>query len=217
MNHNIECSTTLAPQNTLGWHMRPAGLLVGIANMFESDIVVKCGRRIASAKSLLGILTLGAGREACLYVTARGNDAQKAIHTIKAKFSQGPDDGEQDGGPQSPFGGTGSEVGRSGKKEEQVKSSPVALRKSPTKKEVTTTFRCNVKPDAENVFLAGDFNGWDPEAAKMTRRGAQFSKAIKLLPGQYQYKFVIDGEWHADHTAPLVISESGSTNNIISV
>ena len=87
MNPNSEYSTSLTPLDNIGWHLRPAGLLVGVARMFESDIVVRFGNRVASAKSILGILTLEAGRDTRLYVTARGRDAKKAIKAIKNKFS----------------------------------------------------------------------------------------------------------------------------------
>ena len=101
MKSNEEFSTTVAPQDTLGWHLRPAGLLVSIANMFESEIMVKCGRRIASAKSLLGVLTLGAERGTRLYVSARGRDAQTAIKAIKEKFSAVSDSGAEPARPVS--------------------------------------------------------------------------------------------------------------------
>ena len=90
MNRNNEYSTTLTPQNNSSWHMRPAGLLVGVANMFESEIMVRFGTKISSAKSIFGILTLEAGKGARLYVSARGRDAKKAIKTINKKFSSYP-------------------------------------------------------------------------------------------------------------------------------
>ena len=185
MNQNGKYSTTLTPKNTSGWHLQPISLLVNAANKFESEIVVKFGQRMASAKSHLGILALGAGKGARLYVSARGHDAQKAIKAIKDKFSADPDN--------------------SSKKIETSKGL------------VSTTFKCGIKPEAKKVFLVGDFNGWDPQAEAMTRHGSQFSKCIRLPPGRYQYKFVIDGKWHADPNAPVVMSELGSTNNVVNV
>ena len=217
MNRKNEFSTTLALQNTLGWHMRPAGILVKVANMFESEIMVKCGQRITSAKSLLGMLTLGVGREARLYVSARGYDAQLAIRAIREKFTSGSDNELRVCAEEASTGSVSSRVSKQCKKEVPVKEIPADSRKSKLKGHVATTFKCGARPEARKVFLAGDFNEWDPQAAPMTKRGGQFSKSINLLPGQYQYKYVVDGEWHADPAAPLAVSEIGSTNNIIYV
>ena len=216
MNQNNEFSTMLAIENPLGWHMRPAGLLVNVAHMFESEIMVKCGRRIASAKSLLGILTLGAGRGAILYVSARGRDAQLAIRAIREKFSSESNHQAQAGSKAASGGVVSRDEGNTRKKEAHMKESS-AVKKSKPKGHVTTTFKCGVPHNAKSVFLAGDFNDWNSQADPMIKRGGQFSKSVKLLPGQYQYKYVIDGEWHADPTAPLAVSGLGSTNNIICV
>jgi phosphotransferase system HPr (HPr) family protein len=194
MNSNSEFSTTLAPQNNVGWHLRPAGLLVKVASMFESEIIVRCGQRIASAKSLLGVLSLGAGNGARLYISARGRDAQMAIKSIGEKFSADMST-----------------------KEARMKDSLAEIKKIKPKKHVATTFKCGVKPDARKVYLVGDFNEWDPQADLMTKRNGCFSKSVKLTPGQYQYKFVIDGEWHADPAAPVAVSALGSINNVICV
>lgn len=217
MSNNNEFSTTLALQNTLGWHMRPAGLLVKVASMFESEIMVKCGRKIASAKSLLGVLTIGASNGARLCVSARGHDAYLAIKAISDKYSADPDSGVTacDTLPLA----ASQEVtnGAAGKKEKRVKEGAPAAKPSKPKGLVSTAFKCDLKPEAKSVFLVGDFNNWDPKAEPMTKRGGQFSKSIKLAPGQYQYKYVIDGEWHLDPAAPTTGSPLGSINNVIIV
>jgi len=216
MNQNNEFSTMLALHNTLGWHMRPAGVLVGVANMFESEIMVKCGQRIASAKSLLGVLTLGAGRGARLYVSARGRDAQMAIKAIIEKFSSDSGSGVKPYDAIPRIGGKISFEGKANKKVERIKEAS-GVRKIPPKGHVVATFKCNVKPEAKSVFLAGDFNGWDPQAEPMIKRGRQFSKCVKLAPGKYHYKYIVDGEWRTDPAAPLEVSGLGSTNNVICV
>jgi len=195
MNTDNEFYTTLAPQDTSGWHMRPAGLLVSIANMFESEIMIKCGRRMASAKSLLGILTLGAGKGARLYVSARGRDAQNAINAITEKFS-----------PVS-----------SASKSDSFAPVPPSLRAVKPKQNKAITFRLRTVSNVKKVFLVGDFNGWDTQADPMNKRGGQFSKSLKLPPGKYQYKYIVDGEWHTDPAVPVVTSNVGSINNVINI
>ena len=51
-------------------------------------------------------------------------------------------------------------------------------------------------PEATNVFLAGTFNNWDPQASPMERApDGVWQIALDLAPGQYEYKFVVDGRW----------------------
>lgn len=59
----------------------------------------------------------------------------------------------------------------------------------------TTLFSCHAS-DARAVFLAGTFNDWDPQATPMVKgTGGNWSVAVELKPGHYEYKFVVDGEW----------------------
>lgn len=48
------------------------------------------------------------------------------------------------------------------------------------------------------VFVAGSFNDWDPTSVPMTERKGIYSATLKLAPGIYEYKFVIDGVWTLD-------------------
>lgn len=67
------------------------------------------------------------------------------------------------------------------------------LRNLPNKNE--SAFSCYA-PDAKTVFLAGSFNEWKPEATPMERReGGRWTASLKLPPGYYEYKFVLDGDW----------------------
>lgn len=51
-------------------------------------------------------------------------------------------------------------------------------------------------PEREQVFLAGTFNDWDPDSLPMTRNDdGCWSVSLELPPGEYEYKFVADGEW----------------------
>jgi len=56
-------------------------------------------------------------------------------------------------------------------------------------------------PSASSVFLTGDFNGWNPRAFALTQKTkGEWETTINLLPGIYEYKFVVDGEWKSDPT-----------------
>lgn len=93
--------------------------------------------------------------------------------------------------------------------------------KTPPKRATTeksgTVFFCGAKPDAKVVFLVGEFNDWDTSAHRMIKRGSRFQKTLRLKPGVYQYKFLIDGEWYADPEADQVPNEFGTMNSVIRV
>jgi len=49
-------------------------------------------------------------------------------------------------------------------------------------------------PNAVNVYLVGDFNGWNPTIDKMLKSGDSFEIRLFLLPGRYSYRFIVDGK-----------------------
>lgn len=87
----------------------------------------------------------------------------------------------------------------------------------PVAKEVTFTVHAD---NGKNVYLAGEFNGWDPTAKKMTYKAKEgvYSASLKLKPGTYQYKFVVDGTWCADpENVNSVANDQGTFNSIVVV
>lgn len=66
-----------------GLHARPAALLVQTANKFHSQINVTHSDRSANAKSILGVLTLGALQGAVVTVQAEGEDAEEALSALR--------------------------------------------------------------------------------------------------------------------------------------
>jgi phosphotransferase system HPr (HPr) family protein len=69
---------TLLIRNRLGLHARPAALFVQTANRFKSEIEVQKGKEKVNGKSIMGIMTLAAGRGSQITIRATGADAQKA-------------------------------------------------------------------------------------------------------------------------------------------
>ncbi len=58
-------------------------------------------------------------------------------------------------------------------------------------------------PNAGSVFVAGEFNQWSTTANPMTKDAAgNWSVSVPLKAGKYQYKFVVDGNWHEDAANP---------------
>ncbi len=87
----------------------------------------------------------------------------------------------------------------------------------PKRKTKGTQFVCNINPEAKTVYLVGEFNNWNPYADRMIKRKGAFQKTLSLDTGEYQYKFLIDGEWHSDPSAEQVPNDFGTTNSIIRV
>ena len=84
-------------------------------------------------------------------------------------------------------------------------------------KEVTFTVHAE---KGKAVYVAGEFNNWDPTAKKMAYKAKDgiYAATIKLAPGDYQYKFVIDGTWCADpENVNSVANDQGPFNSVVSV
>lgn len=68
--------------NELGLHARAAARLVHTANQFQSSVLLRANGRETEAKSILGVLLLGAGHGAMLTVRCRGDDEQAAMTAL---------------------------------------------------------------------------------------------------------------------------------------
>jgi 1,4-alpha-glucan branching enzyme len=82
--------------------------------------------------------------------------------------------------------------------------------KSP-KQKVTFSY---VAPEAQSVLLAGDFTGWQqaPVGLKKDKSGT-WKKTISLLPGKYEYRLLVDGQWRDDpHCAVRQPNQFGGQN-----
>ncbi|MDH3360167.1 MAG: isoamylase early set domain-containing protein [Desulfobulbaceae bacterium] len=73
--------------------------------------------------------------------------------------------------------------------------------------------------DAKEVFLVGEFNNWNGDGFKMRRyKDGSFKKKVKLKPGCYEYRFVVDGEWWTDPKNPERCPNSfGSENSVLTI
>ena len=59
-------------------------------------------------------------------------------------------------------------------------------------------------PDAKQVALVGDFNGWTPDSTTLVRDPATgfWSVSVPLAPGRHVYTFLVDGVRTTDPRAP---------------
>ena len=75
-------------------------------------------------------------------------------------------------------------------------------------------------PEAEVVSIVGNFNNWVPTEDYRMNRNADgtWSKVIHLEPGEYQYKYVVDGLWIEDNrNSEISIDPYGGINSVIEV
>jgi len=75
---------TLTIHHKVGLHARPAALFVQTAKRFNCDVKVTHGEREANAKSILGVLTLGANQGAVITIRAEGDDAEQSLAALEA-------------------------------------------------------------------------------------------------------------------------------------
>jgi phosphocarrier protein HPr len=73
-------------RNRAGIHARPAALIVQTANKFDSQISFEKDSDRINGKSIMGIITLGAGYNTKLKVIAEGNDEKNAVAAIVELF-----------------------------------------------------------------------------------------------------------------------------------
>jgi chromosome partitioning protein len=81
---------------------------------------------------------------------------------------------------------------------------PAVAEIPPTLREVVVEFR---DPGASDVRIAGDFNGWVPDRGVESRLLEDgdtrvWRKVLRLRPGTYEYRYVVDGEWRTDPANP---------------
>ncbi|XXH03485.1 hypothetical protein Hte_009890 [Hypoxylon texense] len=69
---------------------------------------------------------------------------------------------------------------------------------------------------ASEVYVTGTFDEWK-KTEKLEKVGEHFEKAVTLkdASAKIYYKFVVDGNWVTDHTAPKEVDESGNENNVL--
>ncbi|XP_055818700.1 protein FLOURY ENDOSPERM 6, chloroplastic-like isoform X2 [Solanum dulcamara] len=69
---------------------------------------------------------------------------------------------------------------------------------------------------ASEVLLVGSFDGWTTQRKMERSSTGVFSVNLKLYPGRYEIKFVVDGIWKIDPLRPIV-HNNGHENNLLIV
>lgn len=88
---------------------------------------------------------------------------------------------------------------------------------TPTRKH-RVCFEVDAPPGSE-VSVVGSFNAWEPGKHPLRPGPGEpttFRRAMLLPSGRHEYKYVVDGEWSADHRCPhWVINEFDTLNSIL--
>ncbi len=75
--------------NELGLHARPAAMLVQAVATLNANVNIAKEDLIVDGKSIMGVLTLAAEQGSIITVTARGDEAQKAVDAIRKLVEDG--------------------------------------------------------------------------------------------------------------------------------
>jgi 1,4-alpha-glucan branching enzyme len=71
-------------------------------------------------------------------------------------------------------------------------------------------------PNAEGVSIAGDFNDWNRTSHPMKKdKGGIWKISFNLVPGTYQYRFLVDGEWQNDPSCTDCVENPFGTFNCV--
>jgi 1,4-alpha-glucan branching enzyme len=99
-----------------------------------------------------------------------------------------------------------------GPKKQYLKSRPAC--------KVTFRLPQQAAPEAREVSLVGDFNGWSAEATPMKRlKAGDFTATMELAKGrEYRFRYLIEGgrwenDWQADRYEPNAF---GGEDSVIS-
>lgn len=76
-------------KNRAGIHARPAALIVQTAARFSSQIEFSTEHETINAKSIMGIITLGAGYQTTIRISAQGEDEAEAVENLVQLFESG--------------------------------------------------------------------------------------------------------------------------------
>ena len=76
----------LTVQNRAGIHARPAAIIAQTSNKYESEITLTKDGATVNAKSIMGVIAMGAGYNTQMTMNVEGPDESEAAATIQALF-----------------------------------------------------------------------------------------------------------------------------------
>lgn len=98
-------------------------------------------------------------------------------------------------------------------------ASPAKKKASPAKTSNGATEFVLVAPNAQEVFVVGEFDGWDTHKNRMRKfKDGVWKKKISLPAGRYEYRFRVDNDWQSDpNCAEQRCNPFGTKNSVVTV
>ncbi|HBB67357.1 MAG: phosphocarrier protein HPr [Elusimicrobia bacterium GWA2_56_46] len=72
--------------NELGIHARPAGMIANTSARFVCDLKLIKDKMEVNAKSIMGVMTLAAGKGSVITIVAHGTDEVQALEAVSKLF-----------------------------------------------------------------------------------------------------------------------------------
>ena len=76
----------LTVKNRAGIHARPAAIIAQTSNKFKSEITLTRDDATVNAKSIMGVIAMGAGYNTQMTLTVTGPDESEAASVIESLF-----------------------------------------------------------------------------------------------------------------------------------
>ncbi len=82
------------------------------------------------------------------------------------------------------------------------------------KKNGLVTFEFDIE-SKDKVYLAGDFNNWDPSLTPLSQKNGKWRTTLKLNPGEYQFRYCTRNSWYNDWKADKYVPNGMGANNSV--
>ncbi|MFN3353180.1 MAG: HPr family phosphocarrier protein [Brevundimonas sp.] len=91
---SVSAKTIVNICNARGLHARASAKFVKLASAYESEVRVTRDGTTVDARSIMGLLMLGAGIGCDIEIAAEGPDAEDAVEALRALVERRFDEGE---------------------------------------------------------------------------------------------------------------------------
>jgi 1,4-alpha-glucan branching enzyme len=71
--------------------------------------------------------------------------------------------------------------------------------------------------NARMVYLTGNFNAWNERELAMQKTPTGWQLPYVLAQGNYEYKYIVDGQWITDPSNPFTRGQGIYTNSVITI
>lgn len=94
---------------------------------------------------------------------------------------------------------------------------PLALADLPPARKIPVALTFD-DPKAKTVAVAGSFDpGWQRLHSMKRDATGRWTTVLELVPGRYEFQFLVDGRWRHDPRLPSVEDSFGGRNNVLVV